>query len=177
MRPDIEPIIDTSHEALAPSPTVNGAVDDGVLFDAYSQAVTSAVERVSPAVVNVEVAVRLRNRRTGQEQERGGNGSGFVFTPDGFIFTNSHVVRGAARICVSLSDGRSYPAERVGDDPHTDIAVIRIHEEGLKPALLGESKSARAGIVLWDAPGRQGKGNDARPVELIIEEARPEESC
>lgn len=111
---------------------------DGQLWDAYSNAVTGAVARVGPAVVSVE---RRRRRTPGS----GGGGSGFVFTPDGFILTNSHVVRAARPISVSLTDGRTVRAEVVGDDPATDVAVLRIDAGDLPAAALGDSKTLRVG--------------------------------
>src|SRR3984957_11993634 len=100
-------------------------VDDSALLDAYSNAVVGAAERISPSVVKIDV-VQAAKSRSGEPRERQGGGSGFVFTPDGLILANSHVVHEATRIHVSFSDGRHFPAQLIGDDPGTDLAVIRI---------------------------------------------------
>jgi len=121
------------------------------LLDAYSRAVNSAAEKVSPAVVNIDVHQRLRGRQATDlhlPQEVRGNGSGFIFTPDGFILTNSHVVHNANKIEVSLTDGRRYQASMVGDDPDTDLAVIRIDTSNMVPANLGDSQSIRVGQLV-----------------------------
>ena len=102
-------------------------VEDSALLDAYSRAVIGVVEKVSPSVVNVEVHQSVASSRSGRQRERRGGGSGFIFTPDGLVLTNSHVVHGATRMRATLPDGRSFRAEPVGDDPHTDLAVVRIH--------------------------------------------------
>jgi S1-C subfamily serine protease len=116
---------------------------DAALLDAYSSAVVAAAERVGPAVVHVEVA---QAPRAGEgEAKRRGSGSGFVFTPDGFILTNSHVVHGARSIQVSFADDASFDADLVGDDPDTDVAVIRIAGHQLSTATLGSSRRLRVG--------------------------------
>jgi S1-C subfamily serine protease len=126
---------------------------DDLLLDAYSRAVTGAVERVSPSLVNIEVHQAAGRTRSGEERERRGGGSGFVFTPDGLILTNSHVVHDARRINVTLSDGRRMPATAIGDDPASDLAVIRIDqarvdEPGLTAAALGDSQQLRVGQLV-----------------------------
>ena len=136
-------------EPQAPEPTRPS--DDDELLDAYSRAVISAAEKVSPSVVNIDVGHRLRGPQAadpGRSQEVRGSGSGFIFTPDGFILTNSHVVHQAGTIEVTLSDGRRFRADLVGDDPDTDLAVIRIHAPNLVPAPLGDSQSVRVGQVV-----------------------------
>lgn len=124
--------------------------DDLNLLDAYSQAVITAAEKVSPAVVNIEVNKGGNGQRPGRSRfpgERQGTGSGFVFTPDGFILTNSHVVHHAAQLAVTLADGREFKAQAIGDDPATDLAVIRIDGVNLVPAALGDSQHVRVGQV------------------------------
>ncbi|TMG89439.1 MAG: trypsin-like serine protease [Betaproteobacteria bacterium] len=116
---------------------------EGDLLDAYSAAVVAASERVSPAVVHVEVAQVPRPAEG--EAPRRGSGSGFVFTPDGFILTNSHVVHGTRAIQVSFADGAGFDADLVGDDPDTDVAVIRIGGHQLSTAALGSSRGLRVG--------------------------------
>ena len=116
-------------------------VPDDELLDAYSRAVSGAAARIMPSVVNLEVW-------HGQHGKQRGSGSGFFFTPDGFLLTNSHVVSGASRVQVTLADGARYDATIVGDDPHTDLAVIRISAPTQLAARLGDSGTIRAGQVV-----------------------------
>jgi S1-C subfamily serine protease len=132
------------------SATAKRAANDDLL-DAYSRAVAGAVDIVGPTVVGIEVARTQAGRpdslRRDAEEDRGG-GSGFVFAPDGLILTNSHVVDGAATIEVTLPDARRFRADLVGDDPETDLAVVRISAPDLTAAALGDSRRLRAGQLV-----------------------------
>lgn len=119
---------------------------DEEIFDAYSKAVIQASERVSPSVVNINVNQNSSGPTNSRMPlERQGAGSGFIFTPDGFILTNSHVVHKASKIEVTTADGRRYLAHLVGDDPGTDLAVIRIDAPDLIAVELADSHNLRVG--------------------------------
>lgn len=129
----------------APLPGSDQEQEDEAL-DAYSRVVSSVASLVTPSVVKID------NHRSapGQEAARrleGGSGSGFVFTPDGFILTNSHVVEGATRLDVTFSDGRTVPGHLVGDDPGTDLAVVRVHDDVVS-ATLGDSSRVHVGQLV-----------------------------
>jgi S1-C subfamily serine protease len=138
-----------AHEGfgLSESRAVQPATDEELL-DAYSRAVTGAADRVSTSVVNIDVHRQVSgsagpSRRRSFEPQ--GSGSGFLFTPDGFVLTNSHVVRGADQLTATLFDGRRMDAQLVGDDPDTDLAVIRVGAPGLPAVTFGDSHAVRVG--------------------------------
>ncbi|HEY8966915.1 MAG TPA: trypsin-like peptidase domain-containing protein [Candidatus Methylacidiphilales bacterium] len=119
--------------------TGNPGKTDEELLDAYSGAVIGAVRRAGPAVVHI--------RAEGEDGEGGGSGSGFLISPDGFVMTNSHVIHGAAKLWVQASDGRTARAEVVGDDPDTDLAVLRIDLPGLPYIEFADSARLRVGQI------------------------------
>jgi S1-C subfamily serine protease len=148
-------LTNTAVNAVAPADRRDGPIGDSALLDAYSSAVIAAVERVGPSVAHLEVWApappaprRGRNRaRPSGDSVPAGSGSGFVFTPDGFLLTNSHVVERATRIRATFADGSSYAAEIVGTDPDTDLAVLRVNAPSLVAATLGDA-ALRAGQVV-----------------------------
>jgi S1-C subfamily serine protease len=127
----------TPEAAIPPVPP-----DDQALLDAYSRAVIDVVDRVGPAVVRLDV-------KAGSERRGGGTGSGVIVAPDGLVLTNSHVVGGASRMSVTTVDGASLDARVVGDDPDTDLALVRIDNDVTLPAAaLGDSKRLKRGQLV-----------------------------
>jgi S1-C subfamily serine protease len=127
-----------------PGASLLTAPHDDALLDSYSRTVIGALDRVRPAVAFIAVERRMPDGRSA----RAGTGSGFLFTPDGYLLTNSHVVHGATHIRVTLADGAKFDADLVGDDPHTDLAVLRIGSaEPLPHVELGDSGALRVGQI------------------------------
>jgi len=162
------------------------AQTDAELLDAYSRAVVSVVDTTGPAVVSISAGWRQE-----QGAERGGAGSGVIFTPDGYILTNSHVVHAAHRLEAMLTDGRSFDAQLIGDDPATDLAVIRVYNSTVLPhAALGDSHALRVGQLtiaignplgfqssvatgVISSLGRHWRMQNGRLVENIIQHTAP----
>jgi S1-C subfamily serine protease len=154
---------------------------DAELLDAYSQAVVNVVEKVSPAVVSVKGA---------RDEKQAGSGSGFVITPDGYAVTNSHVVANRSRLVAETAEGDNIHADVVGDDPATDLAVLRLASRDLPYAEIGDSAALRVGqlVIAMGSPmglhatistgvvsalGRSMRGRDGRLIENIVQHSAP----
>jgi S1-C subfamily serine protease len=142
-RPKIVRAFDDSRNVVIANERAQSPTSDDALLDSYSRTVADVVEKVRPSVVNIRVH-GVRHERRG---ESSGSGSGFIIAPDGYILTNSHVVHGAGKMEVALADGRLLNATLIGDDPETDLAVIRIHAAELIHVNLGDSQSVRVGQI------------------------------
>ncbi len=135
--PALKFLLDTDAESLGSGGA--SRIDDGEALDAYSRAVSDAVDKVGPSVVRIDI------RRAGKG---GGSGSGVIVSPDGLALTNSHVVHGARVVALTTLDGREYQARVLGDDPDTDLALLRIDESvSLPAAKLGDSSRLRRGQI------------------------------
>src|SRR5579864_5136969 len=180
--------LDSVSPAQAPLGGFPMVPEDAALLDAYSRAVIAAVEKVGPAVVHIAVRQQRASRGPGADgREAQGSGSGFVFTPDGFVLTNSHVVHGTTEIVVSFADGQTCRATLIGDDPDTDLAVLRVDVAGQLPfaALgarqplvvgqmaiaignpLGFQHTVTAGVV--SALGRRMRSRTGRLIDNVIQ--------
>ncbi len=159
---------------------------DSELLDAYSRAVVGVADVVGAAVVSITAGWQ---RERGAERE--GSGSGVILAPDGYILTNSHVVHGAGRLEATLRDGRTLSALLIGDDPATDLAIIRVNDPLRLPhAVLGDSNALRVGqlVIAIGNPlgfqssvasgvvsslGRHWRLRDGRMIENIIQHTAP----
>jgi S1-C subfamily serine protease len=175
------PVDGPVEQGEAPRPGRRPTASDADLLDAYSQAVIHVVELVSPAVISV----------SGYDSDgRGGAGSGFIVTPDGYALTNSHVVDDRPKLSAETADGDRLRAELVGDDPATDLAVIRLSSSGLPYSQLGDSDALRVGqlVIAMGSPlglqstvstgvvsalGRSMRARDGRLIENIVQHAAP----
>ncbi len=151
-RPDLDALFLVAGPGVERSPSGAALLPDGEgeALDAYSRAVVAVVETVGPAVVNIAGVHRgtAQTPRGPLPFERSGSGSGVIIAPDGYTLTNSHVVHQATRLTATLADGRTLPAHLVGDDPATDLAVIRLDAAGLPAAPLGDSDRLRVGQLV-----------------------------
>jgi S1-C subfamily serine protease len=137
----VQTLFDSTNTISAPPGKNIASPEDAELLDAYSQTVTNVVENVHDAVVHISV------RHSGRNGREGGSGSGFAITPDGYVVTNSHVVHDSTEIQVALGGGETYSASLVGDDPDSDLAVIRVNAPHLEHIRFGDSGHLRPGQI------------------------------
>lgn len=119
----------------------------GLLLEEFDSAISKVVEDITPSVVNIKVTIKVQDT-FGQTQEQEGIGSGVIYTEDGYIITNNHVAGSAEKILVTLYDGSEYPAELVGADENTDVAVIKIEADGLEAASFTSIDNAKVGDIV-----------------------------
>ncbi len=170
-----------ANDSGGPLPARRAAAGDADLLDAYSRAVIQVVETVSPAVISITAR---------GPDGRGGGGSGFIVTPDGYAITNSHVVESRSQLEAETAEGDRLPAEIVGDDPATDLAIVRLAASGLPYTHLGDSDALRVGqlVIAMGSPfgfqstvstgvvsalGRSMRARDGRLIENIVQHAAP----
>ena len=134
-------ILDGTNSVSAEPEKLNSSSSDDELLDAYSRTVSGVVETVRDAVVHINV------RQPGQNGRGGGSGSGFAITPDGYIATNSHVVHNAKEIQVALAGGETFAATMIGDDPDSDLAIIRVNAPHSPHIQFGDSNQLRPGQI------------------------------
>jgi S1-C subfamily serine protease len=137
----VDPLFVSSNEVL-PTHSAQASTNDAALLDAYSAVVVNAAELASPSVLQI-----ITHKRGTSTLRQAGSGSGFLISRDGLALTNSHVVHGADKIEVVLADGRRPDASVIGEDPETDIAVLRVYAPNLTPAILGASGTLKVGQV------------------------------
>jgi S1-C subfamily serine protease len=159
---------------------------DQELLDAYSRTITGTVASVAESVVHIQVNKQLTDRRTGAKSLAPASGSGFILSSDGFIVTNHHVIEDATEIRVSLSDGRQVSATLKGADPSTDIGILKIYENGIKPLMLADSDKLQVGQIaiaignplglqhtvtagVVSALGRTLRANNGRMIDDVIQ--------
>src|SRR5262249_19071009 len=143
MQPYLLKLIHDDEDSTSSKPDRSAAeAREHEALDAYSRVIVAVAEALGPAVVNLRAEGREGARRPG------GSGSGFLFTPDGFLLTNHHVVRGSERLRVRLKDGREVSGRVVGADPWTDVAVVQADGSGLPHATLGDSAELRVGQLV-----------------------------
>jgi S1-C subfamily serine protease len=180
---ELLPVLERAEAVASPPAATLPEASDDTLLDAYSQTVSGVADRAREAVVNIRVRP---GGPAGREARGEGSGSGFVITPDGYIVTNSHVVHGAGDIRVTLADGRGFPAVLTGDDPDSDLAVIRISAAELEHLRFGDSGRLRPGQIavaigsplgfqqtvtagVISALGRTMRAQSGRPMENIVQ--------
>ncbi len=166
MKPFLFRLVNGGPDGPPASPDRAGSgLNEQEALDAYSRVIVTVAESLGPAVVNLRAVASEAGRRAG------GSGSGFLFTPDGFLLTNHHVVRGSSRVRVRLNDGREVSGRVIGADPWTDVAVVQADASGLPHAQLGESAGLRVGqlVVAIGSPF----GFDSTVTAGVVERAGP----
>lgn len=182
---DLVPVgLEEGSETLKEEAASARPLNESALFDSYSDAVVNAVETVGPSVVKIDVSREVDTRR-GRGEVSGG-GSGFVISPDGLVLTNSHVVHGSKRLQVALSDGRRPDTTLIGDDPESDLAVLRVYAPNLAPVKFADSARLKVGQIaiaignpygfeatvtagVVSALGRSLQSRAGRPMEDIVQ--------